>query len=321
MWSSSISALLPSSVTICPLTDTRPLVISSSALRREAIPAAAMIFCSRSAGMRLRLLRRTSGFGFGGVGSVGGHCTVAYEGVGIGAFRNSLGHRFRFICLRNFECMLGAGPSFFRSGRGEQVSLRIAQLFEFLHAGQLGDVVESEAEQKFLGRLVENGAADDLLAPGSGDQLAIKQGGDYAGSIHAANLADLRYRDRLLVGDDSERFQCLQRKAHRRLQALRKIDDHIMMLGLSRHAIAARDLPNLHAAFAGGVLGRKLVNDAAEPRFDGPELFLGFGLFVLLAEGHTLGATRSFHESVLCRLRWCRSIVELSVICQLVALG
>src|SRR5664279_3738954 len=155
MWSSSISALLPSSVTICPLTDTRPLVISSSALRREAIPAAAMIFCSRSAGMRLRLLRRTSGFGFGGVGSVGGHRGVAYEEVGIGVFRNSLGHRFRFIYFRNFECTLGARFGFFRSGRGEQVSLRIAQLLELFHARQFGDVVESKAEQKFLGCLVE----------------------------------------------------------------------------------------------------------------------------------------------------------------------
>src|SRR5579864_919747 len=51
MWSRSGSALLPSSVTICPLTDTTPELISSSALRRDAIPAAAMIFCKRSAGM------------------------------------------------------------------------------------------------------------------------------------------------------------------------------------------------------------------------------------------------------------------------------
>ena len=34
-----------------PFTLTRPCAISSSALRREAIPAAAMIFCNRSAAM------------------------------------------------------------------------------------------------------------------------------------------------------------------------------------------------------------------------------------------------------------------------------
>src|SRR5947209_16691425 len=51
MWSCSGSALLPSSVTIVPFTETAPEVISFSALRREAIPAAAMIFWRRSEGM------------------------------------------------------------------------------------------------------------------------------------------------------------------------------------------------------------------------------------------------------------------------------
>src|SRR5579863_7555329 len=45
------SAFVPSSVTTFPFTFTCPLLISSSALRREAIPAAAIIFCRRSAGM------------------------------------------------------------------------------------------------------------------------------------------------------------------------------------------------------------------------------------------------------------------------------
>src|SRR5437773_11977113 len=48
MWSRSRSALVPSSVTTCPLTETAPPMISFSAARREAIPAAAMIFCRRS---------------------------------------------------------------------------------------------------------------------------------------------------------------------------------------------------------------------------------------------------------------------------------
>jgi hypothetical protein len=34
-----------------PFTETAPELISFSALRREAIPAAAMIFCRRSEGM------------------------------------------------------------------------------------------------------------------------------------------------------------------------------------------------------------------------------------------------------------------------------
>src|SRR5579859_5913456 len=64
------SAFVPSSVTVFPLTATRPVVISSSALRREQIPAAAMIFCRRSKGssrfsVKYSVLSgRLSAFGF-----------------------------------------------------------------------------------------------------------------------------------------------------------------------------------------------------------------------------------------------------------------
>src|SRR5271155_3643098 len=61
----SASALVPSSVTTVPFTLTWPPLISSSALRREAIPAAAIIFCRRSAGMlRKRLNPVLQGHGF-----------------------------------------------------------------------------------------------------------------------------------------------------------------------------------------------------------------------------------------------------------------
>src|SRR5271156_1745046 len=54
MWSFASSALLPSSVMVWPFTVTRPDLISSSAWRREAMPARAIIFCSRSSmGRRL----------------------------------------------------------------------------------------------------------------------------------------------------------------------------------------------------------------------------------------------------------------------------
>src|ERR1700730_2283322 len=46
--SRSGSALVPSSVTTSPFRVTRCAVISSSALRRDAIPDAAIIFCNRS---------------------------------------------------------------------------------------------------------------------------------------------------------------------------------------------------------------------------------------------------------------------------------
>src|SRR5260221_376080 len=47
MVSVSGSALVPSSVTIRPLRETRPAVMISSALRREAMPAEARIFWRR----------------------------------------------------------------------------------------------------------------------------------------------------------------------------------------------------------------------------------------------------------------------------------
>src|SRR5271154_7294696 len=54
MWSLDSSALLPSSVMVWPFTVTSPDLISSSAWRREAMPARAIIFCSRSSmGRRL----------------------------------------------------------------------------------------------------------------------------------------------------------------------------------------------------------------------------------------------------------------------------
>src|ERR1039458_2679279 len=43
---------------------------------------------------KLRLFWRLLGLGLGGIGSVGGHCAVACEGMSVGVFRNGLGHRF-----------------------------------------------------------------------------------------------------------------------------------------------------------------------------------------------------------------------------------
>src|SRR5688500_5809618 len=48
MSSTSGSAFVPSSLTVAPLTWTRPSSMSFSAARREAMPAAEMIFCNRT---------------------------------------------------------------------------------------------------------------------------------------------------------------------------------------------------------------------------------------------------------------------------------
>src|SRR5580693_2543254 len=146
MWSTSGSALLPSSVTTVPFTFTWPALMSSSALRRDAMPAAAIIFCRRSAGM--------------------------YEGLFFlsGGLRD-LFRRRRIRVLR-----------WRRVFRRNQLSLKRFrhQLLEFFHARQFVDVLQSEAHQEFFGRLVQNGTPNHLLAARCGDQFAVEQGSNHA---------------------------------------------------------------------------------------------------------------------------------------------
>src|SRR5579863_3354143 len=129
--------------------------MSSSALRREAMPAAAMIFWRRSAGIRLRLAFSLFGLGFGGEAAFGG--SEAFTGGRLAGRGHSLG------------CCLVVGCRTLLRRRIEQLGLRIAQLLELFHAGQLADVLQAEAQQEFLGRLVEDGPPDNLLAAGGRD--------------------------------------------------------------------------------------------------------------------------------------------------------
>jgi len=115
-------------------------------------------------------------------------------------------------------------------------------------------------------------------------QLAIEQGSYHGGGIHAANLADLGYSDRLFVSDDGECFQCLQRQSDWRLQALGEGHDDVVVLGLGGHAIAACDLPDFHAAVAGSVVGSEFVDDAGKARFDGVAVVLLEGLLLFFGE-------------------------------------
>ena len=70
---------------------------------------------------------------------------------------------------------------------------------------------------------------------------------DHAAGIHAANLADLRHRDRLLVGDDRQRFERGQRQPDRRLQALGERAHQVVLLGLGGHAVSAGNLADFDA--------------------------------------------------------------------------
>src|SRR5438270_4936342 len=114
---------------------------------------------------------------------------------------------FMRILMRN-ACRIGDSL--------EQSRVRLArELLELFHAGQFAHVVESEAQQEYLGGLIEDRTADDVFATGGGDELAIDERAEDAGCVDAADLADLGRGDRLLVGDDGEGFQRRQREPDR----------------------------------------------------------------------------------------------------------
>ena len=121
------------------------------------------------------------------------------------------------------------------------------QLFELFHTRQFVDVFETEAKQKLLAGLVEDGTADDGFSACGRDEFTIKQGGDDTARIDAANLADLRHGDRLLVGDDGQGFERGQRKTERRLQTFGEGPHHVVLLGLGGHAKSTRNLADLDA--------------------------------------------------------------------------
>ena len=60
-----------------------------------------------------------------------------------------------------------------------------------------GLIASGWQNQKLLGGLVQHRLADDVLAAGHGDQLAIQQRFEHAGTLHPADVLDFRAGDRL----------------------------------------------------------------------------------------------------------------------------
>ena len=148
-------------------------------------------------------------------------------------------------------------------------------LLKLFDAGKLVDVFQAEAEEEILGRLVEDGAADDLFAAGGGDELARHQAAEDAAGVDAADLGDLGRGDGLLVGDDGEGLEGLEGELQGRLQRFDEAADGVVVLGLGGEAVAAGDLADLEAAVGGGVVGDELVEDGAEVVAEAALLFLG----------------------------------------------
>src|ERR1700687_250058 len=288
------SAFVPSSVTTWPLTRTWPLTISCSAWRREAMPARAIIFCRRSCifvGQVFLPVRFEYENGVCRVPAMPladsqkwlSHKSLSFSG-GSGLVRLlvagapiPLWNRIRVGCgiLRDDPLFWGVavGESCSAGGRVQHAFVAglawrdafvAAQGFaseglQLLEAGQLVEIAQAEAHQKFFRCFVQNLPADDFFAARGGDQALVEQRFQHAGRVHAADFADFRRRDRLLVGDDRERFERGHGKAQRRTQALDEAAHYVVMLRLGIHLVAAGDAAHFDAAFIGRVAGHQFV--------------------------------------------------------------
>ena len=156
------------------------------------------------------------------------------------------------MCFRwrvGFGGCFGFGLCRSDAGVGTEGGLR--ELLEFLQAGQFVEIGEAEAHHELLRRAVEDGAANDFLASGGGDQALFEQRLDDATDIDAANLVDFGHGDGLLVGDDGERLQRGHGEAKRRLKALDEATDNFVVLWLGVELPAAGHFADFDAAVVG----------------------------------------------------------------------
>src|SRR6476661_3420323 len=189
-------ALSPSPAT-SPLTVTCPASIISSALRREAMPALARIFWSRSSLMGLGLFLPL--FQVGDLPQVP-FLAVLSPGLDLVEARRQSAH------------LDGA-----RHGAGVAGA---EGLLELLERRQVFEAVEPEVDEELPRRAVEEGLADHLLAADDAHQPPLEQGLEHPRRADAAQLLDLGAGHRLPVGDDR---QGLQRR-HRELVPARDVE-------------------------------------------------------------------------------------------------
>src|SRR5262249_39576697 len=143
---------------------------------------------------------------------------------------------------------------------------------ELFDAGQLTQIVKTEAKQEILGGAIENWAPHYSFSSSCRDELAIKQGGEHSAGVYAADFTNLRPGDRLLVCVPRQSLQCLHREPHRRLHALGKGANYIVVFRLGSHAVTIGYPANLHAARGVLVFGAKRVKLGLD--FAGWELWI-----------------------------------------------
>ena len=122
---------------------------------------------------------------------------------------------------------------------------RIRHLFHFR---EIAEIVQAEAIEELARGRVHERAAHHLLAADGLDQMPLdERRQDAAAAAHAADLGDLRRGDRLLVGDDGERFERLHRQLLRRA-LVEQLAHPFVELGARHHLVAPRDLDDLQPA-------------------------------------------------------------------------
>src|SRR3954452_23431813 len=136
----SRSALEPSSVIVFPFTETRPAIISSSALRRLVIPAWASSFWRRSSGIYFLPI----------------FFDLWFDVRVLRLFR------LLFIRCNRQEVLFGVAQS------------KPAQFFKFLQGWQFGERVQAKLNQELTCCFVQDWLAQHVFSSGGCDQLTVK---------------------------------------------------------------------------------------------------------------------------------------------------
>src|SRR5712691_5241983 len=233
-----MSALLPISRTVTPLTVIRPSAMTCSAPRREATPARARIFWRRSSVIDPPDLSSTPHpipppVGGGERSTASGsalHCTT----LSLLTSRSS----GRIVLCERYLRRRGGLDRALEAGH---VHLLAQHLGELLDLGQLGQVLEPEVEEELLGGAVKDGPAHHLLAAQDADEPLLQQGLDHAPGLDPPEVDDLGQGDRLLVGHHRQRLQGLDRKARGGL-GVEQLPDPVVVFGPGRDLPAPRYL-------------------------------------------------------------------------------
>src|SRR5215510_7882275 len=80
-------------------------------------------------------------------------------------------------------------------------------VFEVFEVWQFVQIVQTEMNEEVLRRAVHHRSSDNILVTLCHDQSLVEQRFYRRGGCDAANLEDLRYGDRLFVGDHCKRFE------------------------------------------------------------------------------------------------------------------